>query len=98
MSEKTISKEEIKKLSILAELEVSGELEDLSEALSETLDYVKVLNELDTSGVEETFQITGLTNVFQSDDGGDSLSKEEALFNAHKKVNGLFSTKAVFKR
>ncbi|HOD01442.1 MAG TPA: Asp-tRNA(Asn)/Glu-tRNA(Gln) amidotransferase subunit GatC [bacterium] len=98
MSERTISKEEIRELAVLANLEISKEEERLSEALSETLDYVKVLGELDTSGVGETFQITGLSNIFQDDSRSDSLSKEEALFNAHSEVNGLFSTKAVFNR
>ena len=95
---KNISKEEIKKIAVLANLDVSGEVDKLSVMLSDTLDYIKTLQEVDTSNTEGTFQVTGLTNVFQDDSSGDSLNKEEALSNAHEEVNGLFSTKAVFDR
>lgn len=98
MAEKIISKEEIKKLAELADLDVFGQVDKLSDALSDTLDYVKTLQELDTSNTEETFQVTGLTNVFQDDSEGDYLSKEDVLSNAHEEINGLFSTKAVFNR
>lgn len=98
MAEKIISKEEIKKLAKLADLDVSGQVDKLSDALSDTLDYVKTLQELDTSNTEGTFQVTGLTNIFQDDSEGDYLSKEDALSNAHEEINGLFSTKAVFNR
>lgn len=98
MAQKIISKEEVKNLAILANLDVSGQAEKLSDMLSDTIDYVKTLNELDTSNVSETFQVTGLTNVFQDDSKGDSLSKEECLSNANEESNGLFSTKAVFDR
>jgi aspartyl/glutamyl-tRNA(Asn/Gln) amidotransferase C subunit len=99
MSEKSIlSKEDIKNIASLANLDVSGDVDKLSIMLSDTLDYIKTLQEVDTSNTEETSQVTGLTNVFQDDSPGDSLKKEEALSNAHEEVNGLFSVKAVFDR
>ena len=98
MAKNTISKEETKKLAGLANLDISGQGDKLAEILSDTLDYVKTLEELDTSNVEETFQVTGLNNVFQGDEKSDSLTKDEALSNAHEEINGLFSTKAVFDR
>ena len=98
MSKNTISKEETKKLAKLANLDISGQTDKLAEILSDTLDYVKTLEELDTSNVDETFQVTGLTNVFQGEEKSDSLTKEEALSNAYEEINGLFSTKAVFDR
>jgi len=98
MAEKIISKEEVKKIADLSGLDISGQSEKLSDILSDTLDYVKTLEKLDTSGVEETFQVTGLTNVFQGDEKSDSLKKDEALYNAHEEINGLFSTKPVFDR
>jgi aspartyl-tRNA(Asn)/glutamyl-tRNA(Gln) amidotransferase subunit C len=98
MSEKTISKEEIKKLAELAKLDIAGESSKLSEILSDTLNYIDTLNELDTSGTEETFQVTDLTNVFHKDISGNALPKEKALSNAKEEVDGLFSTEAVFDR
>jgi aspartyl-tRNA(Asn)/glutamyl-tRNA(Gln) amidotransferase subunit C len=98
MNKNQISKEDIKKLSDLADLDVSGQEGKLSEILSETLDYVKTLEELDTENVEETFQVTGLTNVFRDEGSGDLLTKGQALSNARETDSGLFSTKAVFNR
>ncbi|MBW6441603.1 aspartyl/glutamyl-tRNA amidotransferase subunit C [Patescibacteria group bacterium] len=98
MAELKISKEEISNLAILSDLDVKGEVEKLSNILSDTLDYIKTLNELDTSEVEETFQVTGLTNIYQDGSEVDSLTKEDALSNAKQEVNGLFSAKAVFNR
>lgn len=98
MSDKYISKEEVKKIADLANLDISGEVDRLSSLLSDTLGYIQTLKELDTTNVEETFQVTGLTSVFQDDSEVDSLTKEEALSNASDSYKGLFSTKPVFKR
>ena len=100
MAEKIISKEDIKKLALLSNLDVSGgSVDKLSNLLSDTLSYVKTLEELDTSKTEETFQVTGLTNVFQKEnEKSEALTKEKALANAKETLNGLFSTKAVFER
>ena len=98
MSDKYISKEEVKKIADLANLDISGDAEKLASLLSDTLGYIQTLKELDTSNVEETFQVTGLTGVFQDDSDPDSLTKEEALSNASDNYKGLFSTKPVFKR
>lgn len=99
MDKNIISKDDIRKLAELANLDVSGQAEKLSEMLSDTLDYVGTLNELDTSNTVETFQVTGQVNVFQNEGyKGDSLTREESLSNAHEEVNGLFASKAVFDR
>lgn len=63
--------------------------------LSETLDYVNQLNEIDTKGVEPTSQVTGLENVTREDVIKPSFSQEEALANAKSKHNGLFKVKAI---
>ena len=98
MAENKISKDEIKKLGELSGLDVSGQADKLSNILSDTLEYINTLEELDTSSVEETFQVTGLKNVFQNKNLNSGISREEALSNANKEVSGLFSTKAVFKK
>ncbi len=98
MPNNQISEEDIKKFAELSDLDVSGQESKLAELLSSTIDYVKTLEELDTSNVEETFQVTGLTNVFRDGGSEDSLTKEHALSNAGEQVSGLFSTKAVFHR
>jgi aspartyl/glutamyl-tRNA(Asn/Gln) amidotransferase C subunit len=99
MAENIISKEEVKKIAELSNLDVSGQEDKLSKMLSETLGYIKNLNELDTTNTPVTYQVTGLTNVFQKDeDKAQTLTKEEALSNAKEERDGLFATKAVFDR
>ncbi len=63
--------------------------------LSETLDYVKQLESLDTSDVEPTSQVTGLENVTREDETIPSLSQEEALKNTKSNHNGFFKVKAI---
>ncbi len=95
-----ISKEEVKKLATLSNLVLTdNEIERFSELFSETLKYMDTLNELDTSNVSETYQITGLTNVFQKD-GEDktTLSQEASLRSAKEQEDSLFVTNAVFDR
>lgn len=99
MGKNIISKEEVKKIAELSELNISGEEEKFSELLSDTISYVENLNELDTSNTSETYQVTGLTNVFQKgSENKVTLSKEEALENADKEEKGLFVTDPVFDR
>ena len=59
---------EVKKIAELARLELTPAEESRhAETISAVLDYMKILNEVDTTGVEPTFQVTGLTNVFRED-------------------------------
>jgi aspartyl-tRNA(Asn)/glutamyl-tRNA(Gln) amidotransferase subunit C len=92
-----ITKEQVKHIAKLAKLEVSGEEERFAELLSDTLDYIEILNELDTSKVSETYQVTGLTNVYQKDDENKAtITQKEALSNAKEVKGGLIVTKGVF--
>ena len=63
--------------------------------LSETLDYVKQLEKIDTKGIEPTSQITNLENVTREDIVTPSLSQEEALSNSKSVYNGFFKVKAI---
>jgi len=99
MADNIISEEQVKKIALLADLDIDGNEKKFSELLSDTLEYVQILNELNTSNVKETYQITGLENVFQKENQNTAtLSKEEALSNGNKVENGLFATKPVFDR
>ncbi|EKE00418.1 MAG: hypothetical protein ACD_22C00027G0002 [uncultured bacterium] len=100
MSTATISKEQVKKIAQLSNLALTEqEVEKFSEILSDTMKVVDVLKELDTENISETYQITGLTNVFQkSPDNTATLTQKEALQNAKEVIRGLFVTKAVFDR
>ncbi len=97
---KNISLDDVAHIATLTNLKLSAEeAKKLSAMLSDTLDYVKVLEELDTSSVVETFQVTGLSNVYRDANFPDtSLTKEEVLSNASSQKDGKFGTKAVFER
>lgn len=63
-----LSIEQVKKIAHLARLHLTDEEVELFAAqLTNILDYVDVLKELDTTGVPETNQVTGLTNVLRED-------------------------------
>lgn len=88
----------VKHVALLANLKFNQkEIKKFQKQLSEILDYVNVLNELDTKGVEPTSQVTGLENVFREDKPTPSFSQEETLSGAKEKHNNFFKVKAIFK-
>ena len=98
MDTRTISIEEVRKIAEMSKLNITGDEEKFSQLLSQTLEYIKILEELDTSKINETFQVTGLTNVFQNGSQKATLTREEALQNAKEVVRNLVATKGVFDR
>ena len=71
------------------------EIAKFEKQLSEVLEYVKKLDEVDVTNVEPTSQVTGLENVLRDDITGESLSQEEATSNAKATHNGLFQVKGI---
>lgn len=71
------------------------EIKKFEKQLSEVLDYVKKLEEVDTKDVIETSQVTGLENVLREDKPSTSLTAEEALTNAPSKHNNFFQVKGI---
>ena len=64
-----LTKEQVEKLAQLCRLKLTPEeVEKFSGELTDILDYVEMLGELDTEGVEETSQVTGLANVTREDE------------------------------
>ena len=48
--------------------------------LENIINYIKQLNEVDTSGVEPTYQVTGLENVWRGDEiDAGSVTPEQLL-------------------
>lgn len=92
-----LTRDQVKHVAKLANLPLSSEEEEkYSEQLSAILEYVDQLNQVDTSNVEPTFNVTGQSNVMSGDETIPSLSQAEALSNASKKETGFFVTKGVF--
>ena len=56
------------------------EVENLRGDLENILGYIEQLSELDTTGVEPTYQVTGLENVWRDDEVQDAgVSREQLL-------------------
>lgn len=76
----SISIEEVKKIATLARLNLTAEEEKRhAETISAVLDYMKILNEVNTKGVEQTSQVTGLEDVVREDVARDSEIKKELI-------------------
>jgi aspartyl-tRNA(Asn)/glutamyl-tRNA(Gln) amidotransferase subunit C len=73
----SISLEEIRKIATLARIEIpTAEEQRYTETISAVLEYMKILNEVDTAGVVPTFQVTGLEQIFREDTVVDSMIAE----------------------
>lgn len=89
----------VKHIAKLANLKLTDEqIEKLTPQFTSVLDLVSKIQELNTEGVEETSQVTGLENVFREDvvDEKRMLTQESALSNAKKRHKGYFVVDAIF--
>lgn len=94
-----LSKSEVEHIAKLANLQLSTEeVEKFRGQLSEILNYINKLQEVDTQGVAPTNQVTGLENVTRKDriDVNRTLSVKKALSQARQTHNQLFVAKNVF--
>lgn len=91
-----LTKEEVKKLAVLARIELSeAQVEKFQKDLSTVLDYIDELKKVNTSGVDEVFEVTGLVNV-QRDDKPVVADNHEAIFsNAPEMKDGYYKVKAI---
>jgi aspartyl-tRNA(Asn)/glutamyl-tRNA(Gln) amidotransferase subunit C len=86
MKRKHLSKKEVKHIAWLAHIELSDQEKTLfTEQFNEILDYFKKIDQVDTEGVEPTYHVLDLKNVYRKDEAKPSLPTEEALRNAPKK-------------
>ncbi|MEK7202717.1 MAG: Asp-tRNA(Asn)/Glu-tRNA(Gln) amidotransferase subunit GatC [Patescibacteria group bacterium] len=93
-----LSKQEIQHIAKLARLELTEqELEKYNEQLSDILNYIDQLKEVDVSGVEPTAQVAGLENVLREDvvKDWDEKEIEQALADAPEKEERFIKVKRV---
>lgn len=76
-----ITREDVLHLAQLSSLKlVDTEIEGLRIDISNILGYVEQLSKLNTSGIEPTYQVTGLQNVWREDKIiNDEISREDLL-------------------
>lgn len=75
-----LTQDDVRRLAHLARLNLTQEeVERLANELTDILNYVDMLTEVDTEGVPETSQVTGLSNVTRPDEIDQSLCEPDAL-------------------
>ena len=63
-----ISRDDVQHLAQLSSLQLSNkEIDDLQVDIGNILGYVEQLSRLDTTGIEPTYQVTDLENVWRDD-------------------------------
>ena len=86
-----ITKDEVKKVALLARLRVADEEQArLAEELSTILDYVEQLKAISTEDVDPTAMGLDAVNVFRDDVVVPSLTAEQATRNAPDAEGGTF--------
>ena len=92
-----ISDETIEYVGILAKLELSEEeREQAKKDMGRMLDYVDMLNELDTSGVEPMSHVFPVNNVFREDVVTNGDDRDNITANAPQKKDGAFMVPKTF--
>ena len=91
-----IDPDQVRRIARLARINLTPEeLDQFASQLSDVLDYVDQLNELDTDGVEPTTGPLKISNVFRQDQAVRSLSSEQALANAPRTHGDFFAVPKV---
>ena len=86
-----ISKEDVKHVAKLAELDFSdSEVEKITPQLDKILRHVAIISKVDTAAISPTSHTLEIKNVFREDTVRKSLSKEDALLNAPEEMDGGF--------
>ena len=86
-----VSKEEILHIAKLADLNIKeDEIDEYAKNLQDILNFVDVLNSVNTENVEESIGTVNNTNVFRKDEIKEFEDMEALLENAPDKENNMF--------
>ena len=92
-----LTTKEVEHVARLARLRLApDEVEKMRVQLSNILDHVDLLKEVDVSDVAPTAQVTDLLNILRADEVRASLPREDVLANAPDQQDGMFKVKAIF--
>lgn len=92
----SVTQEDVRHVAELARLSFSdAEERQMAEELSQIVDYVDKLNELDTSGVSPMSHVLDITNVFRPDEVAARINREQALAPAPEQDGEYFQVPQV---
>ncbi|MGM0770122.1 MAG: Asp-tRNA(Asn)/Glu-tRNA(Gln) amidotransferase subunit GatC [Halobacteriota archaeon] len=84
-----ITKDEVEHVGWLARIEIDdADAGDYAFKLSSVLDYFGQLDEVNTEGVEPTYHVADIMNVFREDVVTPSLDQEDVLANTASGKDG----------
>ena len=97
MKKNKLSKQQVLHIAKLANLKLSKkEIIKFQKQLGDILDYIDVLDELNTRGIKTTSRVTGLENVFRKDKVEKCLSFFTHAPRPRSQNEGYFKIKAIF--
>ena len=92
----SISRQDVEHVAYLARLGLTEDEKDrLAQQLSNILDAMQVIGQLDTSAIPPTAQVIPLQNVMRDDVARPSLPQQAILRNAPQTRDGQFIVPAV---
>ena len=92
-----ITIDEVRHLALLTRINMTeDEMEVMRGQMSDILDSIEVLNQVDTEGVEPTAHSTGVDSVLREDESLPSIPIEDALLNAPNVHDDFIRVRAVF--
>ncbi|MFT4682122.1 MAG: aspartyl-tRNA(Asn)/glutamyl-tRNA(Gln) amidotransferase subunit C [Granulosicoccus sp.] len=93
-----ITDKTVDEIAHLARLQFEGEeKEAIKKDLNRMLEFMDVLNEVDTSNVEPLIYMTEETNVMRQDEVKSTITQAQALKNAPAKDSDYFKVPKVLK-
>ena len=97
MAKNVISDETNEYVGILAKLSLSEEEKEAAKTdMANMLDYIDMLNELDTDGVEPMSHVFPVNNVFREDVVTNENQREAMLSNAPEQKDGCYKVPRTF--
>jgi aspartyl-tRNA(Asn)/glutamyl-tRNA(Gln) amidotransferase subunit C len=88
-----ITRKDVEHIGWLASIDIADEEKDeLVDQFNSILDYFQQLDEVETEGVEPTYRVVDLSNIFRDDLVLKSLTQDQALKNAPRRENGYFKS------
>jgi len=91
-----LSYEQVRHIAWLARLGLSEEeVEKFSLQLSNILESVEILQQVDTANVPPATHTVPLQNIFRKDNVAESYSQAEILSNAPKQAENCFKVQAI---
>jgi aspartyl-tRNA(Asn)/glutamyl-tRNA(Gln) amidotransferase subunit C len=93
-----LNKDTIKKLTELCRIDCTNEeQESILQDLERILQYIELLHEVDTEGVEPCNHVLEMFNVMREDEVGELLDREVFLSNAPSHIGGMIKVPPVLK-